>query len=168
MNDIPIMWATELQSAYPDRSGPSGWGSMKLLLAVRRALMDSTWEQIIDGCKNYKTYCQKSGKEGTDYVQAPLRFIADGCYLESLTFEAPKTKEEQERAKIDRLASEHMQRAIECAVQAGSALRPHTHESATAYEHRLRTEQDDQRSVRRGDALGENIRNLANRLRVAK
>lgn len=168
MNDIPIMWATELQSAYPKRSGPCGWGGMKLLLAVRRALQQVTWDELIEGVKRYANYCQLSGQEGGPYVLSPQSFFEQAIYLESLSFEAPKTKEEQERARLAGLASEHMQRTVECAIQAGSALRPHTHESATAYEHRLRIEQDDQRSVRRGDALGENIRNLASRLRVAK
>ena len=66
---LPIDWSEQLQSAYPKRSGPCGWRGMRLMLALRRALMDSSWEEIIDGCKNYKAYCQASGKEGTDYVQ---------------------------------------------------------------------------------------------------
>lgn len=70
------------------------------MLALRRALFDSTWEQIIDGCKNYKAYCQAAGKEGTEYVQAPQRFIEDQSYLESFAYQIPKTKDELARDEL--------------------------------------------------------------------
>jgi hypothetical protein len=138
VNDIPVMWATELQSAYPKRSGPSGWGSMKLLLEVRRALRESTWEQLIRGCENYKAYCQASGKEGTDFVQNPLRFIADGCYLEEFTFEAPKTKEEAAKSEHQRKEAERWAIAKRAGGELQPPLVPDPIESISNFETRIR------------------------------
>lgn len=101
MNVLPLSWSEDLQAVYPKRSGPCGWRGMKLMLALRRALMDSTFEQVINGCENYRTYCRAAGIEGTDFVQSPLRFISDGSFAEEFTYKAPqdpKVLESQTRA----------------------------------------------------------------------
>jgi hypothetical protein len=165
MNDLPSDWSEQLQSVYPKRSGPSGWRSTKLMLALRRALFDSTWEQIIDGCKNYRKYCQAGGIEGSTFVQAPARYIEEGSYLETFAFQAA---EDPKKAESRRVEGEHMQRAVERAVQAGSALRPYPQESAAAFETRIRMEATRQPSVRPREELDGRIRDLANHLRVAK
>jgi len=134
LNAMPLDWSEQLQAAYPKRSGPSGWKGMRLMLAIRRALFESTWEQIIDGCKNYKAYCQASGREGSDFVQAPQRFIEDGSYLETFTFKAAE----------DPKITEHKRKEAERrgrAVVSGRALFPPLEcdplESTAAFETRI-------------------------------
>jgi hypothetical protein len=150
---------------------------MKLMLALRRALFDSTWEQIIDGCKNYQKYCQAGGIEGSAFVQAPTRYIEDGSYLETFTHQAA---EDPKKVELKRLESERMQRAVERAIQTGSALRPHPQEPAAAFETRIDLERTHQRGDRtqptgfpaqpdaRLDAVGRRVSSLADRMRIAK
>lgn len=144
MNDIPIMWAAELKAAYPKRSGPTGWASMKLLLACRRALQESTWREILDGCERYKAYCIQSGREGTDFIQNPLRFIEDGCYQEDFTYQAPQTKEEAARAELKARDAERMARAIHAGGLLREPLSPDPGECAAAFETRVRLSATDQ------------------------
>lgn len=166
MNAMPIDWLDQLKREYPKRSGPMSWP--RVFLKLRRALIETNWDEIMEGVKRYAKYCQDAGTEGSSFVVAPARFFEDEIYLESLKFEQPQTKEQTAKAEIARKESDRMERCIADAARLGCPLRPYPHESATAYEHRLRTEQDNQRSVRRGDALGENIRNLTDRMRIAK
>lgn len=82
------------------------------MLAVRRALLDSTFEEVLSGCENYKTYCQASGIEGSSFVQAPQRFIEDGSFLEEFTYKAAedpriaeqKSREAARRSKVESAA----------------------------------------------------------------
>jgi hypothetical protein len=90
VNNLPFDWSDRLKSSYPKRSGPCGWIGTRLMLALRRALMDFTWEQIINGCENYRTYCRDAGIEGTDFVQSPLRFISEGSFAEEFLYKAPE------------------------------------------------------------------------------
>lgn len=182
MNDIPIMWATELQEAYPERSGINGWGSVRLLLALRTALQNDTWERIIDGCKRYKTYCQKTGIEGSVYVQAPYRFISEQSYLETFEHKAPKTKDD---LALDEIRERDAQR-LEVAKRRGRSfgLDPLPFESVGAFETRIeqarirpenRRHQSDSPEMGR-DGLGTNsnkglalkVSDLTARMRIAK
>jgi hypothetical protein len=131
---MPLDWSAQLCNAYPRRSGPSGWHGTRLMLALRRALIDSTWEQIIDGCKRYKAYCQASGKEGTDYVQAPQRFIEDQSYLEQFTHQVP-----EDPRVIEARAKENarLQRAISAGRNLSTPLDPYPGESAASFETRI-------------------------------
>ncbi|MDR5728306.1 MAG: hypothetical protein RB191_12835 [Terriglobia bacterium] len=188
MNDMPIDWSEQLQSVYPKRSGPSGWRGMKLMLALRRALFDSTWEQIIDGCKNYAKYCKDSGSEGSPFVQAPLRFIQDGCFLEEFEFrqaEDPKVIDARNKE------ADRWRRAREAAAELSPALTPMPGECCAAFETRIRLAETrgngrahTDRGVGRGGSAGhaellgesqgrhnglsDRIASLNDRMRVAK
>lgn len=166
MNDIPIMWAAELKAAYPRRSGPTGWASMKLLLACRRALMESTWQEIIDGCERYKAYCIESGREGTDFIQNPLRFIEDGCYLEDFTYQAPQTKEEAARAELKARDGERMAKAVEAGGRLTPPLSPDPGECVAAFETRIRMAQSNPPAI--PVDVRRRISSLTDRLRVTK
>lgn len=165
MNDIPIMWAQELKAAYPAKSGPVGWASMKLLLACRRALMESTWTEIIDGCKRYKAYCEASGREGTEFVQNPLRFISDGCHLEDFAYQAPQTKEQLELAAIKERDRERMEKAREAGGRIG--ITPLPLESVGSFETRVKLASD---GVGRTDnrVLRSKLSDLTARMRISK
>lgn len=168
MNEIPIMWATELKDAYPAKSGPVGWASVKLLLALRRALTDSTWLEIIDGCKRYKAYCEASGREGTEFVQSPLRFISDGCHLEQFEHKAPPTKEQAAKADHDRRVGERMDQARAAGGRLSPPLEPFPREPVAAFETRIALA----KSVGKPGPIPADIRarisQIANRMRIAK
>src|SRR6266404_755346 len=166
MNVLPTDWSEQLQRVYPRRSGPSGWRSMKLMLALRRALFDSTWEQIIDGCKNYREYCQAGGIEGSTFVQAPARYIEDGSYLETFTHQAaqdPKIIEAKHREAA------RMERAVDAARALDPALTPHPQECAAAFESRVRfAASAPSLKPGRSAELDARIAALTGRMRVAK
>lgn len=145
------------------------------MLACRRALFESTWEQIVNGCKNYKAYCQASGREGSDFVQAPQRFIEDGSFLEEFAYQVPADpKVTEHRAK----EAERFDRARAAGLQIG--LHPMQGECAAAFETRIRMQQDrlPSRPVRvegiesgRPELSGQltsRISSLAERMRIAK
>lgn len=177
MNELPCDWAKVLMEAYPDRSGVNGWGSVRLLLVLRSALQQNTWQEVIDGCQRYKEYCQKTGIEGSVYVQAPYRFISEQSYLETFEHKAPedpkiieaRTKE-QTRWAIARSAAGDLPQALE----------PYPLESVGSFETRIETSRT--RGPNRIDAphnvhpVGEanhgdihgRIADLTQRLRIAK
>lgn len=177
MNVLPIDWSEQIQAVYPQRSGPSGWRGMRLMLALRRALFDSSWEQIIDGCKNYAKYAQTSGIEGSSFVQAPLRFIQDGCYLETFEYKAPEDPKVIEARNKE---ADRWRRAREAAGKLDPALAPYPLESVAAFETRVALEATRQPSHRNGlsrsaaepDArmagLGRSISSLTDRMRMTK
>lgn len=167
MTELPIDWSEQLQAVYPKRSGPSGWKGMRLMLALRRALLDSTWEQILDGCKNYAKYCQESGSEGSSFVQAPQRFIEDGSFLEEFTHQAavdPKVAEQKRRE------AERFTRAVEAGSLLG--LEPLRGECAASFETRIAMHRNSgPTDGPRGDVSSEirdRIASLAGRMRIAK
>jgi hypothetical protein len=167
MNDIPIMWAQELKAAYPAKSGPVGWASTKLLLALRRALMESTWTEIIDGCKRYKAYCQSSGAEGTEFVQNPLRFISDGCHLEEFVYTAPK---DPKIAAHEAQTAERWDRASRLANDLSVAR--YRGDSIETFEGRISAAQNgglpEPSPGRTEHPLSSRIADLASRMRIAK
>lgn len=163
MNEMPVNWLVELSEAYPKRSGPCGWNGMKMLLCVRRALLESTWIEIMNGVKRYAKFCSQAGKEGTEYVLSPKAFFDDAVYLEELSFQAPQTKEQQELARIAVRDGSRMERA--CAAGKAFGLSPMAGESVGSFETRVQLAQRDAPTVR-GD-LGERISSLANRLKQA-
>lgn len=173
MHDIPITWLLQLQEAYPLRSGPSGWNGMKMMLAVRRALMDHTWETIIDGCQRYKAYAKASGREGTEFVLKPQKFIEDGCFLEEYAYKAPQDpkiiearQQEQARWDIARSAARDLP----------EALTPYPLESIGSFETRIeiartRTRSDERvvSPIQSDDrSVSNRIADLTQRLRLAK
>ena len=92
MNPMPPDWNDQLQTAYPIRSGPAGWGGFKLLLAIRRALQTETWDTIMAGVKRYKAWCDANGRTGTELVMKPQSFFEQAVYLEDLGPVAAKAK----------------------------------------------------------------------------
>lgn len=164
------------------------------MLALRRALMDSTWEEILDGCKNYARFCEEGGTTGSAFVQAPLRFIQDQSYLETFEYKAAQSKDELARSELRSRDLLRMQKAIEAGARIDSSLRPVPGECAAAFETRvmlagtvgrnaLRSEQicvnrdtsnggqlhsDISDLERSGESIRGRISSLADRMRIAK
>ena len=167
MNDLPVDWSARIEAAYPKRAGPSGWRGMRLMLAIRRALMESTFEEILDGCEKYKAFCQQSGIEGSIYVQAPIRFIEDGCYLEDFVYVRPEKPEVIEARNKE---ADRWRRAREAAAKLSPPLEAYPGESAGSLETRVemaRTRGPDKPAAATADLHGR-ISSLAERMRIAK
>lgn len=108
---MPVTWLDELKAAYPKRSGPMSWP--RVFLKVRRALLETSWDDCIEGVKRYAKYCQEAGIEGSGFVVAPARFFEDEIYLEDLTFapaEDPKIIDQRARSLTARIAVEERAR----------------------------------------------------------
>jgi hypothetical protein len=146
---------------------------MRLLLACRKALFESTWEQILNGCQRYKAYCQASGREGTEFVLKPQKFIEDGCYLEEYEYKAP------EDPKIIEARQKEQTRWAEARLLASRldpVLEPMQHECISAFETRVRFAAADGRnhapatvgSNVRFDEARARISSLTDRMRIAK
>lgn len=90
----------------------------RVFLKVRRALIESSWEECLEGVKRYARYCQEAGIEGSAFVVSPARFFEDEIYLESLTFQAaedPKVAEHRAKKLAERVRVES--EASLCGVQ---------------------------------------------------
>ena len=133
MNNMPVDWINQIKAEYPARSGGLGWLDMRLMLAVRRALLTHTWEQITDAIKAYKAYCQQSGKEGSELVLKPKSWFEQGGYAEEWRYQVKQDPVAIEKARqsdaLDR-------RADEAGARVG--LTRHALESRAAFETRVR------------------------------
>ena len=129
------------------------------MLAVRRALMDSTFEQVVNGCENYRTYCRAAGVEGTDFVQSPLRFISDGSFAEEFIYKAP---EDPKVAEAKARAADRDVRARERGDRLG-LVRDHL-ESVGAFETRCMLEETKPAS----HDVRSRISSLTDRMRMQK
>lgn len=87
-NQTPNDWLEQIKAIYPKRSGPMRWP--RVFLPVRRALMETTWDDLIKGVHRYAAYIQASGKAGSDFVTTPENFFKDEIYLEDLVYAIPK------------------------------------------------------------------------------
>jgi hypothetical protein len=62
-----------IKTVYPVRSGGHGWGALPRLLAV--ALRKGYSEQdLLDGAKKYRRYCDATGISGTAFVRMARTF----------------------------------------------------------------------------------------------
>lgn len=133
MNQMPTDWLEQIKREYPKRSGPMRWP--RVFLPVRRALLETSWDSIMEGVRRYAKYCKDSGKEGSDYVTGPENFFKDEIYLEELEFHAA------EDPKITRAAAVAVER-MDRAVADGKRLflAPHPNEPVAAFETRIMLE----------------------------
>lgn len=132
---LPSDWLDQLKAVYPKRSGPMRWP--RVFLPVRRALMETTWDDLISGVKRYAEYCKASGKEGSEFVATPESFFKDEIYLEELLYQPSKTKEESRAAEIVARDAERIANAVR---DSGGLLRPMRGECAAAFETRIALE----------------------------
>jgi len=163
MNDLPTDWLDQLKTEYPKRSGPMRWP--RVFLPVRRALMDVTWSEIIEGIKRYKAYAIASGKEGSDFVIGPESFFKDEIYKEQFEHKAPQDpKIIEARAK----EADFLHRAMEHANLLD--IKRYPHESAAALETRcmLAETQRPSKSICSGNSedMASRVTSLTARMRM--
>lgn len=118
----------------------------------------------MDGCRNYAEYCRDSGTEGSAFVLSPLRFIQDGCYLETLIYAAP---EDPKVIELRRKEASRWECARGTSAELGLAADPR--ESLASLESRIafaRTRGPEKPST--DPEVRRRIADLAGRLRVAK
>lgn len=133
MNQMPVTWLDELKAAYPKRSGPMSWP--RVFLKVRRALLETSWDDCIAGVKRYAKYCQEAGIDGSAFVVAPARFFEDQIYLEELAFSPAEDPNVTEHKRKERA---RFARAVDDAL--GMGIKPMPGECAAALETRIMLE----------------------------
>ena len=79
---LPDDWLQQLKDAYPKRYGGQGWAALRRLVPARIA-EGFTWDEILDGTKAYKKFCEHTGKTGSELVkQAKTFFGRDAWFSE--------------------------------------------------------------------------------------
>jgi hypothetical protein len=162
MHELPQDWNKQLMRDYPARSGPCQWGSMKLMIAIRRGLMTTSWEEMLEGVRRYAQYARDSGKEGSEFILSPKTFFDDQCFLEQFTYQVP---EDPKKIEARQKEKERMARAE----VAGAALDPPLFalpgESAAAFETRIMLAQQTKVGGNNSSRLAGTVSSLAARLR---
>lgn len=165
MNAMPIDWLDQLKREYPKRSGPMSWP--RVFLKLRRALIETNWDEIMEGVKRYAKYCQDAGTEGSSFVVAPARFFEDEIYLESLTFTPAK---DPKVAAHEAQAAERWDRASRLANDL--SVERYRGDSIDTFEERIRAVQNGRlpqpSQGRTEHPLSARITDLANRMRITK
>jgi hypothetical protein len=160
MNQMPSDWLDQLKQEYPHRSGPMSWP--RVFLKVRRALMESNWETLIEGVKRYAKYCQEAGIDGSAFVVQPARFFEDEIYLEDLSFCAA---EDPKKAEAKRKEADYLARVTVRA--SGLGISRYADEPAAALETRCRLAET-RGPDRLCDGFATRVSDLAQRMRVTK
>jgi hypothetical protein len=79
----------QIKSLYPKRSGGQGWGHVPKLLA-RAVAQGATQEEILEGVRAYRRWCDFTGKTGTEYVKQASTFFGPGQWWAE-EYDAPAT-----------------------------------------------------------------------------
>lgn len=132
------------------------------MLAIRRSLIEHTWDQIIEGCRNYAKFCQESGSEGSSFVQTPQRFIEDASYLEEFTYQEPADPRVADTA---RRKEQRWERAIRDGETLNPPLHPGKLDSIEAFETRIAMQRNKSPAPASSVDLRSRIANLAERLK---
>ena len=91
------------KDAYPKRSGSNPWPKAAKL-AARLVYNGCDFEDLIDGARRYKRFCDATGKTGTELVMQAQRFLGPG--LEFMNeWEIPDARSQNERTRDAMLQS---------------------------------------------------------------
>ena len=134
------------------------------MLSVRRALMATNWERIMEGVKGYAQYARDSGREGSDYVLSPKSFFDDQIYLEQLTYKVPEDPKKIEARQKER---ERMARAEVAGAALPTPLFALPGESAAAFETRIMLAQQS-KGRNESSRVTSLVSGLAERMRMVK
>ena len=87
----------DFKKTYPERSGAQPWS--RALKAIRARLKEGhQWADFLDGAMRYATYCDCTGRTGTEYVMQAKTFCdSDKHFLEP--WQLPATKSESQQGK---------------------------------------------------------------------
>lgn len=128
--DLPSDWFEQIRKEYPRRDGDQGWVAVRTLIP-RAITYGSSWEEILNGTRAYKAYCERKGIAGTEYVkQAKTFYGASQAWLEDWT--PPVVQSPQQ------LAVERRWDSLRARASAAGFREPHAVESPDVYETQLR------------------------------
>lgn len=71
--NLPSNYVEILQAEYPKRYGDQGWIAVRTLIP-RAITAGSTWNEILEGTRSYKRYCDMTGKTGSELVKQARTF----------------------------------------------------------------------------------------------
>jgi hypothetical protein len=159
---LPPDWLDQLKKEYPQRYGDQGWIAVRTL--VPRALSaGATWDEILNGTRAYRTYCEANAKVGTEYVKRAQNFYGPNQGWTEDYAPPPKPKTQKE------IRDERRWEALRARAGA-SAFRPPTLvESADVYETALRQAEREHGASPSGRAnRGPDLENVVSMLGKAK
>jgi len=77
--NLPPDFLAQLRASYPKRSGGQGWGHVPKLIH-RAVSAGASWQEILDGTKAYKRWCDLTGKTGSEFVKQASTFFGPGMW----------------------------------------------------------------------------------------
>ncbi len=72
--DVDPEWVLDFKLAYPERAGAQGW-SKAVRAANARMVEGHTTAEFIAGARRYATFCEATGKTGSEYVKQACTFL---------------------------------------------------------------------------------------------
>lgn len=76
---LPQDYLELLKSEYPRRNGEQGWIAVRTLIP-RAISAGATWEEILAGTRAYKSYCDRMGKTGSEWIRQAKNFYGPDQY----------------------------------------------------------------------------------------
>ena len=83
------------KNAYPERSGSNPWPKAAAA-ATARIKGGYSFDQLVDGARRYKRFCDATGKTGTTFVMQAQRFLGPGLEFENEWY-LPDTRSQNEK-----------------------------------------------------------------------
>lgn len=138
--NLPTEYWEILKAEYPRRYGDQGWIAVRTL--VPRALTGgATWEEILEGTRAYKRFCDATGKTGTELVKQARTFYGPQ-QLWSEDYSPPPAKRTAKEQVLDQRWEALRARGVSAGFRA-----PWPIESPDAYETALRMHERDRPKV---------------------
>jgi hypothetical protein len=137
---LPAEYWEILKAEYPRRYGDQGWIAVRTL--VPRALTaGATWDEILEGTRSYKRFCDATGKTGTELVKQAKTFYGPQ-QLWTEDYSPPTPKKSAAQTILEQRWSKLRARAVAIGFRA-----PLPVESPDVYETALRLYERDRSSV---------------------
>lgn len=138
--NLPPDYVEQLRAEYPRRYGDQGWIAVRTLIP-RAITAGSTWNEILEGTKAYKRYCDQTGKTGTELVKQAKTFYGPN-QLWTEDYSPPEKAKSPAQIAEARRWDGLRNRAV-----ASGFREPMSVESADVYETALRFHERDQKVV---------------------
>lgn len=160
---LPTDWLDQLKREYPRRDGPQWWLRVRTLLPQSFSA-GATWEDVLEGTRAYRAYCDRQQMTGTQYVKPACNWYdyrTQGWTEDYAPPQKPKTQKEiGEERRMEALLA----RGAACAFRPPSPV-----ESADVYETALRLAERERAASPSGPAnRGPDLENVVSMLGKAK
>ena len=109
MEQMPTDYLEEIRKVYQSRQGHQGWEQVRTLIPRLCGMWNIPWNTVLKGAENYRTYVDRQGKNGSDYVKVAANFFSDRDML--FAEYADKDMRTEQQIKQDTLWSDLDQRA---------------------------------------------------------